>query len=61
MFLQPKFYLILTKFLDNPTQKTIEITEQELSGLNGIVEGCNCELNGFDAPMPKVMNSMDLC
>jgi hypothetical protein len=59
MFLQPKFYLILTKFLDNPTQKTIEITEQELSGLNGIVEGCNCELNGFDAPMPKVMNSMD--
>jgi hypothetical protein len=49
----------LTAFLDNPTQKTIEITEQELSGLNGIIEGCNCEVNGLDAPMPKVMNSMD--
>jgi len=49
----------LTAFLDNPSQKTIEITEQELSGLNGIVEGCNCEVNGLDAPMPKVMNSMD--
>jgi hypothetical protein len=44
----------LTAFLDNPTQKTIEITEQELSGLNGIIEGCNCEVNGLDALMPRV-------
>lgn len=54
-----EIFVTLTSFLDNPTQKTIEITEQELSGLNCIVEGSNCEINGFDAPMPKVMNSMD--
>lgn len=54
-----EIFKILVAFLDNPTQKTIEITEQELSGLNGIIEGCNCEINGFDALMPKVMNSMD--
>jgi hypothetical protein len=54
-----EIFKTLSAFLDNPTQKTIEITEQELSGLNGIVEGCNCEINGLDAPMPKVMNSLD--
>lgn len=54
-----EIFVTLTNFLDNPTQKTIEITEQELSGLNDIVEGCNCNMNGFDSPIPKVMNSMD--
>lgn len=49
----------LTKFLDNPTQKTIELSQRELSGLQDIIEGCICDVNGLDAPMPKVMNSMD--
>ncbi|MBK9300585.1 MAG: hypothetical protein IPN14_08260 [Bacteroidetes bacterium] len=54
-----EIFKILVAFLDNPTQNTMEISEHELNGLNGIVDGCNCELNELDAPMPKVMNSMD--
>ncbi|MBK7763657.1 MAG: hypothetical protein IPI46_09830 [Bacteroidetes bacterium] len=50
----------LRKFIDNPTEKTIEIDSQELNGLQGIVDGCNCtSLSGVDGEMPVVMNSME--
>lgn len=49
----------LIHFIENPTEKTIEIDSQELNGLQGIVDGCSCSsLNGLDA-MPIVMNSME--
>jgi hypothetical protein len=55
-----EIFITLKAFLENPTQKTIEIDEQTLSGLNDAVDGCNCEnLNGFDYGKPTVMNSMD--
>ena len=51
---------IIIKFLDTPTQKTLEIDSQELNGLQGIVDGCNCSsLNGLDGYLPVVMNSME--
>lgn len=50
----------LKAFIDNPTQKTLEINTHELNGLQGIVDGCNCtSLNGLDSSLPVVMNSMD--
>lgn len=50
----------LKEFLDNPKQKTIEASAEQLSGLQGIVDGCNCSnLNGIDGSLPAVMNSMD--
>lgn len=50
----------IIKFLDTPTQKTLEIDSQELNGLQGIVDGCNCSsLNGLDGSLPVVMNSME--
>jgi hypothetical protein len=55
-----KIFVTLKTFIDNPTHKTIEIDEQALSGLQGAVDGCNCEnLNGLDYTKPTVMNSMD--
>jgi hypothetical protein len=51
---------VLKEFLDNPKQKTIEASTEQLSGLQGIVDGCNCSnLNGIDGSLPAVMNSMD--
>jgi len=50
----------IIQFLDTPTQKTLEIDSQDLNGLQGIVDGCNCSsLHGVDDSMPVVMNSMD--
>jgi hypothetical protein len=50
----------LKEFLDNPKQKTIEASTEQLSGLQGIVDGCNCSnLSGIDGALPAVMNSMD--
>ena len=50
----------LHSFIDNPTQKTIELEVQELNGLQGIVNGCNCtSLSGVDGSLPVVMNSME--
>jgi hypothetical protein len=55
-----EIFVTLKTFIDNPTHKTIEIDEQALSGLQGVVDGCNCEnLNGLDYAKPTVMNSMD--
>jgi hypothetical protein len=50
-------YKTLNEFLENPTQKTLEVDEQELNGLNGIIENCNCNLTGYEKP--ALMNSMD--
>lgn len=48
----------LEAFLDSPSQKTLAIEKNELSGLEGIL-GCACQhLNGFDGK-PAIMNSMD--
>lgn len=50
----------LLSFIDSPTEKTIELESQELNGLQGIVDGCNCtSLNGIDGTLPVVMNSME--
>lgn len=50
----------LNEFLYNPKQKTIEASTEQLSGLQGIVDGCNCSnLDGIDGALPAVMNSMD--
>jgi hypothetical protein len=54
-----EIFVTLKTFIDNPTQKTIEIDEQALSGLQGAVDGCDCNLNGLDYTKPTVMNSMD--
>lgn len=50
----------LLSFIDSPTEKTIELESQELNGLQGIVDGCNCtSLNDVDGTLPVVMNSME--
>jgi hypothetical protein len=54
-----EIFVTLKTFIDNPTQKTIEIDEQALSGLQGAVNGCDCNLNGLDYTKLTVMNSMD--
>lgn len=54
-----EIYKTLVAFLDNPTQKTIELSEQELNGLQGILSECNCSVDGIELPKPKLMNSMD--
>lgn len=46
----------LMSYLDNPQQKHIEVSEQELSGLQGI---CNRAVDGIETYKPKLMNSMD--
>jgi hypothetical protein len=50
----------LIHFIENPTEKTIELESQELNGLQGIVDGCTCSsLHGIESTMPIVMNSME--
>jgi hypothetical protein len=53
-------FVTLKSFIENPTQKTIVIDEQTLSGLNDVVDGCSCEnLSGMEYTKPTLMNSMD--
>ncbi len=61
----------LEHFLSEKTVKVLEIERNALSGLQGILNGCNCQnLNGFDgdenedgeddgSSKPVIMNSMD--
>lgn len=49
----------LMDFIDSPTKKTIELNEEELSGLNGIIESCKCSVDGLEYTKPQIMNSMD--
>lgn len=51
-----EIFKTLMDFQENPSQKTITISEQELSGLQGI---CNCAVDGIEYTKPQIMNSMD--
>ena len=53
----------LNKYISGSESK-VSISKSELNGLMGIVEGCNCEMNGLgfvdeDGSKGRIMNSMD--
>jgi hypothetical protein len=48
----------IAEFVKDKKQKSLQIVQRELNGLEGVL-GCHCNsLNGFDAK-PTIMNSMD--
>lgn len=54
-----EIFKTLMDFQDSPTQKTIQLSEEQLSGLNGILGECNCSVGGLEFKKPQIMNSMD--